>query len=78
VNGKEFQHVFAAVFEDKLLENRVDINFAGVSLFCHVEERRRVDPRVVQLNALENIFYGSILAQEKVFFQKKYSYKVFW
>ena len=66
VNGKEFKHVFAAVFEDKLLENRVDVDFAGVSLLGHVEQRRRVDPRVIQFYALENIFHGSILAQEKV------------
>ena len=61
MHGEEFEHILASVLVDELLENGVNIDFVGVSLFCHVEQRCRVDPRMIELDPLENIFYGLFL-----------------
>ncbi len=61
MHGEEFEHILASVLVDELLENGVNIDFVGVSLLCHVEQRCRVDPRMIELDPLENIFYGLFL-----------------
>ena len=47
MHREESEYILASILVDKFLENRVDIDFVGVSLFCDIKDRRWVDPRVI-------------------------------
>ena len=51
-----FEHVIASIFKHEAAEKPVNVQQLGVSLLRYVEHGRLVQPRVVQLHALEDVF----------------------